>query len=255
MKSITLRNKRILVLSSIIVLMMTNTQAQEASVVMPSYTELSVCYNVYSRQYGCPAFHFRGLVDVTPKIAVGGGVGIEGWPFTHVSNETTIVPPFRKFRVSACKYGWALSAMYHFNKGHLELDGYIAICDYSFKAYDSRCVIVMESSESGPTTTHWFTLQRADGKKWYSNVSYTLTLSYFLPINDWLHLKFGLGYDVTTPVKKELVNEATTLCSSWDSFETYYGQPVINLYEASEGVRKACSIGHFHLCFGISYLL
>lgn len=254
MKNISLKSKKFLVLSSIIVFVMINAQAQEASTILSSNRELAVSYNVYSQQYGCPAFQFRVFGDVTPKIALGGGFGLEGWPFTHVSSETAIVPPFHKLRVSGSKYGWALSAMYHFNKGHLELDGFLALCAYRFEAYDSQCEIVMESYESGPTTTHWFTLYRADGKIWYSGLSYTLTLSYLLPITNQLHLKFSAGYDFNTPVKKELVNEATALRSDWDEFETYYGQPIINLYEASEGVRKACSIGHLHIGFGLSYL-
>ncbi len=260
MKNTSLKIKRFLVLTTIIVLVITNARAQETTTAqdtttaLKSYPEFTIGFNTYSLQYGCPTFQFRFFVDVSPKIAVGGGCGHDGWLYFGVNSESATVSPFCKFQTQAFNFGWALSAMYHFDKGHLELDGYFALCGYSFTAYDSRCEIEYDS-DPGTSTTSWFTLYRADGKQWYSGFSYTLTLSYLLPITDRLHLKFAAGYDFTTPVKKELVNEATGLSSNWDEFETYYGQPTINLYETFEEVRRICSIGHFHVGFGLSFLL
>ena len=60
-----------------------------------------------------------------------------------------------------------------------------------------------------------------------------------------------VGYDLMPQVNQSLINENVEINSSdWTEFNTYYGHPIVNLYEASETVRKVCSMSQLY--FGVS---
>lgn len=137
------------------------------------------------------------------------------------------------------------SVAYHLSKGLVFWDGRIGFNTIRFIAYDERCEI---DDDSG--VTHWYNIKRADGQEWATSTMVSARISYLLPIK-MVGVRFMIGYDLMPRVNQNLINEKAEITSSdWIGFNTYYGHPSVNLYEASEAVRKVCSMSQLY--FGIS---
>lgn len=127
---------------------------------------------------------------------------------------------------------------------------WFGMAESTISASDNRCEIEI-SEETGSYISHRYDLSRNDGKKWSSTKNGSLALSYMIPLGEYFRFKFSVEYEFLPRIRKELVNNDVELTSSdWDDFETYYGHPVTNLYDASEDVRRICSISQFNVGIG-----
>lgn len=214
-----------------------------------SHGEAYIGYNQYGLQYGRPLFGGRLLKEVTPKWSIGGGFEFE-FPYSIRTNKMeAAILPVNSFKVVSGRLGVYVTTSYQFNRGFVILDGWFGLNGIDIKAYDERCEL--DDGDNG--ITHWYKISRVDGKVWTRNVMGSIRLSYLLLITKNVGVRFMVGYNLWDCINKELVNDNTEIHSSnWQDFEQYYGQPTVNLYEASEAIRKVCAAGRFYYGINIS---
>ena len=209
-------------------------------------SEVYCGYHQYGCQYKCLAFGGKVLYGTQSRWSFGGGWEVELPIGLNINKNESLFLPIKDFDVDAKKMVFFASVAYHLSKGFVFWDGRIGFNSIRFIAYDERC----EIKDGIETTTHWYQVKRADGQSWHPLLSVSARMSYLLPIK-MVGVRFMVGYDLIPRVNQNLINENVEInASGWTEFNTYYGHPVVNLYEASEAVRKVCSMSQLY--FGIS---
>ena len=214
------------------------------------HLDFTPSYHRYGSQYDCIGMQLAVMKEVSDKWAVGGGWLIDFFnrkEFTNIADESL---PFNKLRTSTGKFGVFAAASYSTSFGIFMTEAWFGRAETTISAYDDRCEIEVETENSSYITNE-YQLSRNDGKKWNPTITGSLALSYMIPLGEFFRLKFSVEYEFLPRIRKELVNDNVEFTSSnWDDFEAYYGHPVTNLYEASEDVRRICSISQFNVGIG-----
>jgi len=207
--------------------------------------EIYIGYQQYGFQNQCLVLGGKALAGTHSKWSFGGGCESEFSIGLNTNKDENTPFPMKGFKVHTGKAGIFASVAYHLPKGLIFWDGWFGLNFIDFTAYDERCEI---DDDSG--ITHWYKIERADGQNWTISTIVSARLSYLLPIKT-VGVRFMVGYDLIPRVNQNLINENVEInASGWTEFNTYYGHPVVNLYEASEAVRKVCSMSQLY--FGVS---
>lgn len=193
--------------------------------------EIYIGYHQYGFQNQCLVLGGRALAGTHSKWSFGGGCESEFSIGLNTNKNENNPLPMRGFRVLTGKASIFVSVAYHLPKGLIFWDGCLGLNLTNFLAYDERCEIDDDSD-----VTHWYKIKRADGQNWGSSTIVSVRMSYLLPIK-MVGVRFLVGYDLMPRVNQNLINENVEITSSnWTEFNTYYGNPIVNLYEASEAM-------------------
>lgn len=207
--------------------------------------EIYIGYQQYGFQNQCLVLGGKALAGTRSKWSFGGGCESEFSIGLNTNKDENNLISMKGFKVLTGKAGIFVSVAYHLPQGLIFWDGGLGLNLTEFLAYDERCEIDDDSD-----VTHWYRIKRVDGQNWGSSTIVSARMSYLLPIKV-VGVKFMVGYDLMSRVTQNLINENVEITSSdWTGFDTYYGHPSVNLYEASEAVRKVCSMSQLY--FGIS---
>lgn len=243
--------KKITILTTIIILASGLAMGQDT---IPSKCKLHIGVFAGIKTYGFQIGHSRHdmlvLYDLSSKWSIGGGFEMGGLFDFGFSKKTNDNFPLERFSCGVGCIGGFVTVSHRLNKGYLMVDAWLGAKGIGVSAYDERCEIEYEY-ESGPSIIHSYNIIRTDGQDWDYPLSGSIRASYQLPIVDVLSLKLTIGYDFTSFIRSDLIKGDIEITSSdWDDFETYYGQPTLNLYDSSEDIRAICSLSRFY--WGIS---
>lgn len=118
-----------------------------------------------------------------------------------------------------------------------------------FEGDDPHAVHIVEDEDGCPETFTTYTLWPQIGS-WGTKFMPTIRLTYNFDFKIF-HFEFGIGYDLLKSIDKQYLEAPTHLTSSWDDFETYYPNMVINPFTEFECGKKLVKYNGFHLVLGI----
>lgn len=244
--------KKITILTAIIILATGLAKGQDT---IPSKCKLHIGAFAGIKTYGFQIGHSRHdmlvLYDLSSRWSIGGGFEMGGLFDFGFSKKTNDNFPLERFSCGVSCIGGFVTVSYRLNKGYLMFDAWLGKNGMGLSAYDQRCEIENELESGTTSITHRYDINRADGQDWDYPLSGSIRASYQLPIISVLSLKLTFGYDFTPLIQSDLIKGDIEITSSdWDDFETYYGQPTLNLYDSSEDIRAICSLSRFY--WGIS---
>lgn len=144
---------------------------------------------------------------------------------------------FEDFSFHGTRIGIGPAIRYHLSTQRgdqsLGLKAIIATNHLTLYAYDER----YEHYDSEGDVSHRFELQSINGESFSRPIVISMVLSYEIRMNNVMALELSLGYDLIPSVSKGILNNPVTLTSTWDEFETYYGNPTLTLASQSEAGR------------------
>lgn len=212
-------------------------------------SEFYMGYQQYGGHYKDLNIGWKLLFGTQSKWSFGGGIEFK-LPLGLVKDKTAdSILPVKGFNVNTAWAGFYVSAAYRLPIGFAILDGCFGFNGIEFRAYDERC----EIDDGDGSTTSMYHINRSDRKNWGSDAALSIRASYLLPIKS-VGLRLMVGYDILPRVNRALIENETEINShDWEDFQTYYGNPNVNLYEASEEVRRLCSMGQLYFGISIGY--
>lgn len=243
--------KKITMFMAIFIFMANCVTAQD-TIANGSFVSIGINHTQSNFLHGISA-DFCFMEKISKKWDCGLGICIGHGNSSQFESTNTSSMPFTGFEIQRFEDGLFLAAAYSTSFGIFTAEYLYGFPFTQITASDDRCNIWVEDEE-GDYITNSYTISRADGKNWFNFWDSSLRVSYLLPVYGCFHIRIFMEYEFIPYLREELINDNVQVTSSnWDEFETYYGQPIVNLYEASETVRKICSANRFN--FGIGLIL
>lgn len=196
----------------------------------------------------------RIMFPVANCWSIGGGTLFEIASFDEIEN---VEIPFRRLKSVRYDVGFSADVQYLiakqeelFHSVHLQISAKYS--NVGFEGEDIRAKRTIET-ESGGSTSYSYSLD-PENESWKEGwFASTVRLSYVLD-QTFIHIEFGIGYDLTRSIKKELLNTPSTLTSSWEEFYQYYPSVTVNPFTDYECGKKLAEVDGLHVfvSFGLN---
>ena len=194
------------------------------------------------------------LFRTSEKWRIGGGLLYETTTIKEPDNESI---PYLDLKARRTDIGLSTNFQYLINGNNgiyhtANMQLAVKKVELGFYGEDQRARHMIES-ENSSTTSYEYELLPEECATWGGGVIPTIQLSYAIELN-YIHMEFGLGFDLIDPFNRKYFNNVTLLTSSWNDFDKYYSSIKMNPYKELECGRSLSLIRGFHigLCIGVN---
>lgn len=192
------------------------------------------------------------MLPVSEKCRLGGGAYYGGaHSYIELMRESV---PFDELRARRFDMGICLYVQYMFvdnNRGRqsliLQLSGGLSGID--FNAEDERAEHWV-SGENSDYISYSYNIIPTNDEYWGPCFQITPQISYAY---DWniFHFEFGVGYDIINLIRSKYLSNPTKLSSSWDEYNIYYPEIMVNPFKEWECGRDLAGRYGISLSFSL----
>lgn len=217
--------------------------------------DIDMVWSIQFNRYGegwTKVFNEDVYIPISDRWRVGGGFFY--WRFQTSIEQQNDRIPYMGLSAERKNLGLNVNAQYLLADSKCGRHSLIARLSIAWSemyltAEDARAMHIVSNDEF-EYTSYSYSIIPMNEKRWGIGIQVTPHISYAY---DWkfIHLEFGVGYDLINHIEKKYRDTPTTLSSDWEGFDDYYPEITVNPFTDWNCGREISKINGGHISFSI----